>query len=184
MSPRQSWAATRCSRHLPHFQAALDWRPGTLCCAGVLVVPQRPVPGASFVELNHQSDHHRAPPTFKSGAHVGWLVWSPRVTSPPPGSLASPGPAAAPAGHALPGRVSDSGHHSVGSELESEIKPRRFAPTSGGTWAGAREVVSIQSLKSGWSSWRRRQHFHCVSWNGTICLVRLCGFPGLQLLEL
>lgn len=25
----------------PSLQAALDWGPGTLCCAGVLAVPQR-----------------------------------------------------------------------------------------------------------------------------------------------
>jgi hypothetical protein len=90
-----------------------------------------------LAELRHQSDHLRAPPTFKSGAHVGWagVVFTRDLAA--PGSLASPGPAAAPAGHALPGRVSDSGHHAVGSELENGIKPWRSTPTCGRTWVGA-----------------------------------------------
>lgn len=57
-------------------------RDPALCgCSGC---PSASVPCASLAELSHRSDHHRAPPTFKSGAHVGWAgVVSARVTSPP-----------------------------------------------------------------------------------------------------
>lgn len=53
----------------PSLQASLDWGPSILCCAGVLAVSQ--CPRSPLAELRHQSDHLRAPPTFKSGAHVG-----------------------------------------------------------------------------------------------------------------
>lgn len=59
-------------------------RDPALCgCSGCPSASRR-VPCASLAELSHRSDHHRAPPTFKSGAHVGWAgVVSARVTSPP-----------------------------------------------------------------------------------------------------
>lgn len=88
-----------------------------------------------------------------------------------PGSLSSPRPAAAPAGHALPGRVSDSGHHAVGSELENGIKPRRSTPTCGRTWVGATGDVSLQSLRSGCLSCQRWPH-------STLCLLGYHSIPS------
>lgn len=58
----------------------------------------------------------------------------------------------------LDGRVSDSGHHAVGSELENGIKPWRSTPTCGRTWWEPEGGVSLQSLRSGWPSWQRWPH--------------------------
>lgn len=112
----------------------------------------------SLAELSHQTDHHRARYQLLNLA-LTWAepMWSPRARDlAAPGSMASPD-LLPPPRDMLPrpaSRVSDSGHHTIGSQLESEIKPWRFTPTL----VGARGGVSLQSLKSGWSSWQRWQH--------------------------